>query len=168
MAQPNVLILRAPGTNCDLETEYAFEKAGAKSERLHINRLLEDPGMFDKFEILCLPGGFSYGDDVAAGKVLANLFEHHLADAVKRFKESDKLVLGICNGFQILIKSGILFEASSSSESPATLTWNNSGQFDDRWVELTVYGAKSVFLKDIERMYLPIAHAEGKFVVPRR
>ena len=161
---PNVLILRAPGTNCDRETAFAFEQAGATTELLHVNRLLESPSLFEKFQILCLPGGFSYGDDVAAGRILANQIQHHLADQMQAFKEAGKLILGICNGFQILIKSGVLLPNTPDGAAPATLTWNDSGKFEDRWVELAAPGEKCVFLRGIERMYLPIAHAEGKFV----
>ena len=168
MTKPNVLILRAPGTNCDKETAYAFEQAGATTESLHINRLLESPGLFDKFQILCLPGGFSYGDDVAAGRVLGNQFQHHLTEQMLRFKAAGKLILGICNGFQVMIKSGILFDADPNQGMPATLTWNDSGRFQDRWVQLGTDGDRCVFLKEIEQMYLPIAHAEGKFVARDR
>lgn len=168
MTKPNVLILRAPGTNCDKETAFAFEQAGAKTEILHVNRLLETPTLFDRFQILCIPGGFSYGDDVAAGRILGNQFQHHLTDQMRRFKEAGKLILGICNGFQVMIKSGILFDADPQQGMPATLTWNDSGRFEDRWVELGTNGDKCVFLKGIERMYLPIAHAEGKFVARDR
>jgi len=164
MPQPNVLILRAPGTNCDRETAFAFQQAGAKTELLHINRLLENPGLFGKFQILCIPGGFSYGDDVAAGRILGNQIQHHLAEQMARFKEDGKLILGICNGFQVLIRSGVLLDGESESGPPATLTYNDSGKFEDRWVRLAVAGTKSVFLKDVEAMYLPVAHAEGKFV----
>ena len=168
MAKPNVLILRAPGTNCDQETAFAFEKAGAATELLHVNRLLENPALFKRFQILCIPGGFSYGDDVAAGRILANQMEHHLAEEMARFKDDDKLILGICNGFQVLLKSGVLLQPitdqSTQRRAAATLTWNDSARFDDRWVELAVDGHKCVFLKDIQRMYLPVAHAEGKFV----
>ena len=164
MPQPNVLILRAPGTNCDQETAFAFEQAGAKAELLHINRLLEDPGLFARFQILCIPGGFSYGDDVAAGRILGNQIQHHLADRMARFKSDGKLILGICNGFQVLIKSGVLVEADAENGPPATLTYNDSGKFEDRWVRLAVRGSRSVFLRGIDRMYLPVAHAEGKFV----
>ena len=90
MSTPNVLILRAPGTNCDQETAFAFEQAGGKVEILHINRLLEDPSLFGRFQILCIPGGFSYGDDVAAGRILANQIEHHLADQLAQFKAAEK------------------------------------------------------------------------------
>jgi phosphoribosylformylglycinamidine synthase len=164
MPQPNVLILRAPGTNCDLETAFAFETAGAAAERVHINRVLEDPTLLDRFQILCLPGGFSYGDDVAAGRILANQIEHHLGEQMTRFKDAGKLILGICNGFQILIKSGVLLDSSGGTGQTATLTWNDSGRYEDRWVRVGVDGAKCVFLKDIDEMYLPVAHAEGKFV----
>ena len=163
MRRPSVLILRAPGTNCDIETAFAFERAGASSEVLHINRLLGDPGLFRRFQILCIPGGFSYGDDVAAGRILANQIQHHLADHLAEFKAAEKLILGICNGFQVLIKSSVLLEPDAQGP-PATLTWNESGRYEDRWVRLASVGAKCVFLRGIESMYLPVAHAEGKFV----
>ena len=163
-SQPNVLILRAPGTNCDRETAYAFEQAGAKAELLHINRLLESPGLFDGFQILCIPGGFSYGDDVAAGRILGNQIRHHLAEQMAQFKAEDKLILGICNGFQVLTKSGVLLDADAEKGPPATVTYNDSGKYEDRWVRLDVRGTKSVFLAGIDTMYLPVAHAEGKFV----
>ena len=108
MPTPRVLILRAPGTNCDIETAFAFEQAGGKPERLHINRLMENPRAADDYQILCLPGGFSYGDDIAAGRILANQIRHHLQDTLNDFKDAGKLILGICNGFQILIKTGVL------------------------------------------------------------
>ncbi len=164
MSEPNVLILRAPGTNCDMETAFAFQQAGGKTQLLHINRLLESPRLFEDFQILCIPGGFSYGDDVAAGRILGNQIQHHLAEQFAQFKAAGKLILGICNGFQVLIKSGVLLDVDPTTGPPATLTWNDSGQFEDRWVNLAVHGEKSVFLRGIESMYLPVAHAEGKFV----
>ncbi len=164
MLQPRVLILRAPGTNCDLETAYAFEMAGAKAQRVHINRLVDHPQWLAEFQMLCIPGGFSYGDDVAAGRILAIQIEHHLAEQLAEFKARDKLILGICNGFQVLIKSGVLLTRDPVEGPPATLTWNDSGRYEDRWVRLRVRGSKSVFLRGIESMELPVAHAEGKFV----
>jgi len=163
MATPRVLILRAPGTNCDRETAFAFERAGGSCEPVHIERLLGDPSLLGQFQILCLPGGFSYGDDIAAGRILANQLRHHLADVLKEFKAAGRLILGVCNGFQILIKSGLIL-ADEPAGAPATLTWNDSGKFEDRWVRLAVDGSKCVFLRGITSMYLPIAHAEGKFV----
>jgi len=164
MPRPNVLVLRAPGTNCDLETAFAFETAGAATERVHVNRLLEEPALLDGFQILCIPGGFSYGDDVAAGRILANQLQHHLGEPIAQFKDAGKLILGICNGFQVLIKLGVLLGNENSGGPTTTLTWNDSGRYEDRWVRLGVDGTKCVFLTGIEEMYLPVAHAEGKFV----
>ncbi len=164
MGQPKVIVLRAPGTNCDEETAFAFERAGARAERIHINRLLERPTLIDDFQVLCLPGGFSYGDDVAAGRILATQMRRYLADALMRFRDAGKLVLGICNGFQVLIKSGILLEDSAAGLPAATLTWNDSGRYQDRWVNLKADNSRCVFMKGIDSLYLPIAHAEGKFV----
>ncbi len=161
--RPKTLVLRAPGTNCDVETAYAFRLAGADAEAIHVNQVVENPGLLDDFQILCLPGGFSYGDDVAAGRVLASQLMSRLADAMRSFCASDKLVLGICNGFQILLKSGLLLPDDADG-SQATLTWNDSGRFTDQWVNLLGNGSRCVFLKEIDQMYLPIAHAEGKFV----
>lgn len=166
MPSPRVLILRAPGTNCDEETAYAFELAGAAAERVHVNRLIENPALKDRYQILCVPGGFSYGDDIAAGRILASRLNRHLADMVDSFVHGsgDRLVLGICNGMQVLMRLGVLTEGVTDDHTPATLTWNDHGRFEDRWVNLVVDQTPCVFLKDIERMYLPMAHAEGKFV----
>ena len=90
MATPRVLILRAPGTNCDGETAFAFHQSGAESDVIHINRLRENPALTRQYQVLCIPGGFSYGDDVAAGRILANQLRHHLADAIAEFKEAGK------------------------------------------------------------------------------
>ncbi len=163
MPAPRVLILRAPGTNCDGETAFAFETAGAKTEKVHLNRLLESPQLAEQFQILCVPGGFSYGDDIAAGRIFGNQIRHHLYDALHEFKAAGKLILGVCNGFQILIKSGVLLP-DQAHEPIATLTLNDSGKFEDRWVQLRTSGDNCVFLKGVDEMYLPIAHAEGKFV----
>jgi phosphoribosylformylglycinamidine synthase subunit PurQ / glutaminase len=164
MPQPRVLILRAPGTNCDGETAHAFALAGGRTDVLHINRLLEQPNLYSQYQILCIPGGFSFGDDIASGRILANLIRHHLADAMREFKAAGKLIIGICNGFQVLIKSGILLDDDQEHGPPATLAWNQSGRFEDRWIHLGVEGSKCIFLAGIESMYLPVAHGEGRFV----
>jgi phosphoribosylformylglycinamidine synthase len=163
MATPRVLILRAPGSNCDQETAFAFATAGAQPEVVHLNRLLEKPTLAAGFQILGIPGGFSYGDDISAGRIFGNQIRHHLRDTLHEFKAAGKLILGICNGFQILIKSGILLP-DRADEPQATLTLNDSGKFEDRWVWLKTAGTQCVFLRGIESMYLPIAHAEGKFI----
>ena len=101
MPTPNVLILRGPGTNCDRDAEFAFNTAGGRAERLHIQALRENPTRLRDFQILVCPGGFSYGDDVGSGKIMASQLEHFLADAIREFRDEEKLILGICNGFQI-------------------------------------------------------------------
>ncbi len=167
MPAPRVLILRAPGTNCDEETAYAFHCAGATAERVHVNRLIENPALQDRYQVLCIPGGFSYGDDIAAGRILATRLRRHLSEMVDAFVHGngDRLVLGICNGMQVLMRLGVLTEGVGSELAPAaTLTWNNHGRFEDRWVHLAVDNTPCVFLNAIERMYLPMANAEGKFV----
>lgn len=164
MAQPRILILRAPGTNCDAETAHAFRCAGGLADVLHLNRLLEAPRLATDYQALCIPGGFSYGDDVAAGKIFANQLRRHLQDVLEEFRSAGKLLLGICNGFQVLVKSGLL-DTDDAQGPAASLAWNTSGRFLDRWVHLRTEGTKCVFLAGIERMFLPIAHAEGQFVV---
>lgn len=168
MPAPRVLILRAPGTNCDQETAFAFELAGAKPELIHVNRLLENPSKTAEFQVICLPGGFSYGDDIAAGRILGNQIRHHLNDTLAEFRAAGKLILGICNGFQILLKSGVLLPDTVDGTAPTTLAWNDSGKFEDRWVNLAVESDRCVFLRGIQSMYLPVAHAEGKFVARDR
>ena len=167
MASPRVLVLRAPGTNCDQETAYAFEKVGAVTTSVHVNSLIESPDSAKDYQILCFPGGFSYGDDIAAGRILAQRLQVHLRDTVDLFRSKDRLVLGICNGFQVMMRLGIFFPDHTDpiSNPPATLAANKQAKFEDRWVHLCVADSKSVFLRDIERMYLPMAHAEGRFVV---
>ncbi len=191
MSPPRVLVLRAPGTNCDVETAHAFEVAGATAERIHVGRLIDNPALHKRYQILCIPGGFSYGDDIAAGRILATRMRHHLDDMIHHFVDSgDNLVLGICNGMQVLMRLGVLtagveapqvaMAGAAVSDSlpagddqvgvlryevpPATLTWNNHGRFEARWVHLAVDQTPCVFLQNIDRMYLPMAHAEGKFV----
>jgi phosphoribosylformylglycinamidine synthase subunit PurQ / glutaminase len=163
MATPRILILRAPGTNCDVETAHAFALAGGIAERWHVNRLLEEPARLAEFQVCCIPGGFSYGDDVAAGRIFGNQIRHHLADALAEFRDAGKLILGICNGFQVLLKSGLLVEEDDRGPL-ATLAWNDSGRFEDRWVRLRVDAGQCVFLTGITELELRVTHAEGKFV----
>lgn len=163
MAAVRVLILRAPGANCDIETAFAFEKAGAVVERVHINRLKENPGLLDDYQVLTIPGGFTYGDDVAAGKILAVQLRTHLNDAIWRFRDQGKLILGICNGFQALLKAGLIVPPEQSGV-PATLTANDPPGFMDRWVHLRAEPSRCPFLQGYSVWEAPIAHGEGRFV----
>jgi len=165
MTKVKAVVLRAAGINCDMETEYAFERAGAETQRVHINRVIEDKSLLDKYQILVIPGGFSYGDDVSAGKILANQIIHHLYEPLRKFIDAGKLVLGICNGFQVLVKAGILpGDGSAARQGPVTITYNDSGKFEDRWVYLAPQSDKCVFIEPGRQIYLPVAHGEGKVV----
>lgn len=171
MSTPRVAVLRAPGTNCDHETAHAFELCGAQPERIHLNRVLERPELLQDFQILCIPGGFSYGDDIGSGVIFASQLRSRLAGALGEFLQADKLCLGICNGFQVLLKAGVLpsgildSSLAARQNAPATLTWNHNGKYTARWVHLRTANSKSVFLRGIESLDLPIAHAEGRIVV---
>lgn len=165
--KPRTLILRTAGTNCDAETAYAFELAGAQCEKIHINRLLAEPRLLDRFQIMAFPGGFSYGDDIAAGRILANQIAHHLGDGLRCFVEAGKPVIGICNGFQVLVKTELLpGPLAGRSGQTCTLTNNDCGRFVDRWIHLAPRGAKCIWTRGLEPLELPIAHGEGKFVPP--
>jgi phosphoribosylformylglycinamidine synthase len=164
MADVKAIVFRAAGINCDLETQHAFELAGAQADRVHINRIIEDKSLLDQYQVLVIPGGFSYGDDVAAGKILANQIKHHLYDRLRKFIDDGKLVLGICNGFQVLVKAGILPGNNGSNEQSVTITYNDSNKFEDRWVYLSPQTAKCVFIEQGRQIYLPVAHGEGKIV----
>ncbi len=164
MAEVRALVLRAAGVNCDMETRHALELAGAEADRIHVNRLIEDKSLLDRYHILVFPGGFSYGDDVAAGRILANQIVHHLAEPIQRFIDDGKLVLGICNGFQVLVKMGVLPGNGAFRQEHVTITYNDSGKFEDRWVHLLPQTDRCVFIEPQRQIYLPVAHGEGKVV----
>jgi len=163
MPTPRVLILRSPGANCDGETQFAFQRAGAEADLVHINRLRENPKLLHDYQVLCIPGGFSYGDDIAAGRILAHQLMTFLADEIRRFRDQEKLILGVCNGFQVILKAGLLIPPDEDGPL-ATLAHNRHGRFEDRWIHMTATPGKCVWLKDIDRLHLPIAHGEGAFV----
>ncbi len=165
MSKARTLILRAPGTNCDAETAFAFEQAGAEVSLVHVNQLIRGEQRLSDYQIIVIPGGFTYGDDIAAGKVLANELRLKLGEDIPRFVEDGGLILGICNGFQVLVKAGIMPRPVNGSPPLLTLMTNDSGKFECRWVHLRV-NKKSpcVFTQGIDSLYLPVAHAEGKVV----
>jgi len=168
MKKVKAIILRTAGTNCDRETAEAFRMAGAEADLVHVNSLKRERGLLDKYHIMAIPGGFTYGDDIASGKVLANELKSTLKAQVTRFVKRGKPVIGICNGFQVLVKMGILPDLKGKLDYSieATLSLNDSGKFEDRWVHLRKEKASSCIwtegLPDI--IYVPVAHAEGKFM----
>jgi phosphoribosylformylglycinamidine synthase I len=161
MARVKTLILRAPGTNCDGETAFALEQAGSQVESVHINELVRVPELLFRYQIMVIPGGFTYGDDISGGKILANELKLKLGAEIRRFVADGRLILGICNGFQVMVKAGILPQSS-----PLTLAGNDSGRFECRWVYLRVNeNSPCIFTRGISTMYLPVAHGEGKVVM---
>ncbi|MBK8913429.1 MAG: phosphoribosylformylglycinamidine synthase subunit PurQ [Phycisphaerales bacterium] len=164
MAGVSVLVLRAAGTNCDGETCHAWERAGAAPQRVHIRELAESPHKLAEYAILTLPGGFSYGDDIGAGRILASQLARHLGDAIREFVRRDRLVLGICNGFQALAKAGLLSgDGSGAAPADVTLCDNEPPGFQDRWVTLrAAERTRCAFLEPGRAYELPIAHGEGR------
>lgn len=168
MKEVRTIVLRVDGTNCDEETVIAFKKAGSLVDLVHINELKKGYKSLEDYQILCLPGGFAHGDHIAAGKIWAVEFKHSLSKDVKKFVEEGKLVIGICNGFQVLVKTGLLpaFERTMEKQK-ATLFYSDCGSFQDRWIYMKHENkGKCVFTKGIKDIiYLPINHGEGKFFV---
>ena len=166
--KPRILILRAAGINCDAETAFAFERHGAETEAIHVNRLLAGDRTLDDFDGLAIPGGFSYGDDIAGGKVLAVEMRHHLAEPILRLIERGGVVVGICNGFQVLVKMGILpgveAESGALARQEATLIDNESNRYEDRWVTIESTSDRSIFCRKGERLRMPVAHGEGRYL----
>jgi phosphoribosylformylglycinamidine synthase len=162
-----VLIPIGYGLNCEDETAYAFEMVGAQVDRVHLKDLFSNPDMLSNYHLLALIGGFSFGDHISAGKVLANLYKSKLNEEIMRFISEGKLIFGECNGFQVMVKLGILPGLDNDyNTQKVTLVSNDSGVFEDRWVTLRVNtNSKCVFTKGIRKMYLPVRHGEGKFVV---
>ncbi len=163
---PNALILRTAGTNCDLELAHAFHIAGATPHRVHLHTLIEEPARVEAFDLIGLPGGFSYGDDIAAGRILANRLRHRLDKPLRDAIDRGVPVIGICNGFQVLVKMGLLPDPHAGRQT-ATLTDNADGRFVDRWVRLVAPPSRCVWTRGLDAFELPIAHGEGRFVLER-
>ncbi len=165
---PRALILTGYGLNCEAETAVALARAGARADRLHLNDLLARPARLADYQLLAIIGGFSFGDHLGAGRVLAIRLRHGLADQLADFVAAGGLVIGICNGFQVLCKLGLLpafTPFSRRSPQLVTLTHNDSGVFRDDWVHLRVNPASPcVFTRGLERLDLPVRHGEGKFL----
>ena len=169
-----VIVLRTAGTNCNAETAFAFRSFGAQVDQVHIKKLIDQEVYIRDYHILAIPGGFTYGDDIESGRILANELSRKLGPDICQFIGDQKLIIGICNGFQVLVKSGILpgplddneAKAHDSSQK-ATLFNNNSGKFEARWTHLKVEG-KSPWLANIKEISLPIAHGEGHYVISQK
>src|SRR6185295_14469750 len=158
MGKPSVIVLAGYGLNCEDETARAFELAGAKADIVHINDLIDGTKKLKNYKIMAIPGGFSFGDDTGSGKAYANKLKNHLSAQLKEFVEKDKLVIGICNGFQVLTNSGLL---------PGALVFNSNARYTDRWVDLKIE-SETPWLAGIKTLSVPIAHGEGRFVADEK
>jgi len=165
MKKPKALVLRAAGINCDLETASALAMAGAEPELVHIRQIRSGRKKLTDYAILIIPGGFSYGDDVAGGRILANEIRLHMPE-LRLFVKSGRPVLGVCNGCQALVKAGVLPQTRNGDQT-ASFAVNDSNHYEDRWCRLRINTqSHCIFLKDLPEMIeLPVAHGEGKFVV---
>lgn len=154
---PRAIIFSGYGLNCEEETKHAFEVAGAKADIVHINDVIAQPSILKNYQILAMPGGFSYGDHLGSGRAYGLKLQNHLGKHLEAFIKRDTLMIGICNGFQILVNSGIL---------PGSLLPNTSARYVDRWVDLRVVG-KSPWLEGVTHLSLPIAHGEGRYYMSK-
>ncbi len=166
---PVALIIRTAGTNCDRELAHGFELAGARTQSVHLNQLIESPGRLDEAGLVGFPGGFSYGDDIAAGRIFANRLRHRLLGPLRHAITQGVPMIGICNGFQAMVKLGLLPDPMADPDAGggqvATLADNNTGRFIARWVKLSVPKSSAcLWTQGIRSLELPIAHGEGRFV----
>lgn len=168
MGKAQVLILSGYGVNCEVETGWAFEKAGADRVTItHINRAIAGEVSLDDFQVLVFPGGFSFGDHIASGRVLGVKVKQELGPRLTEFVRSGRLVLGICNGFQVLVKTGLLPGDDEQVFAPqkVTLAHNDSARYEDRWVTLKANPkSRSPFLRDVGTISCAVRHGEGKFL----
>ncbi len=162
---PKALVLRTGGTNCEEETARALALGGAEVEILHTDRLIEQPARIEAYRILVFAGGFSYGDDLAAGRVWGLELRTSLGEALRAHVERGGLMLGVCNGFQALVEAGLFEPERSARERDVALYANASDHYECRWVELEAHPSRCLWLRPGERLPCPVAHAEGRLVV---
>jgi phosphoribosylformylglycinamidine synthase len=160
-------MLMAPGTNCDFETQVAFEMAGAEVDSALVTELFREEKKLMDYQIMIIPGGFTYGDDISAGRIMANEIRLRLGEDIRKFVDDGRLVMGVCNGFQVLVKARVLPGFADHDSQPMTLTANDSGKFECRWIHLKINpDSPCVFTRGISSLYIPVNHGEGKMVAP--
>ena len=171
MMAPRVAVLFGFGINCDHETKAVFEMVGAQAERIHVNRFVSGDADLSTYDILAVPGGFSFGDHLGSGRLLGNRMRFAMRESLMSFVKAGKPIIGICNGFQVLVKTGLLL-GPETGRSPdflqrGSLTLNDSGRYEDRWVTLE-FDPESpcIWTKGMDRIECPVRHGEGKYVMP--
>lgn len=167
--KPKAIILYTDGINTEYETRYALEQAGAEAEVVHLNQLINREKRLADYQIMFCPGGFSYGDDIASAKIFAAMLLNHVSEDIQEFIEKDKIVVGVCNGFQLLLRMGLLPFRNVGVEQPeAALCENSVGHHTDYWVKMKVEPNRCVFLRHLEGKIIgsPVAHGEGRFLAP--
>jgi len=162
MAQPRVLVLTEQGINCEDETKFAFELAGALTEIVHLQDLIDNKNKLSNYQILAIPGGFSYGDHTGSGKAFANRLRNNYWDEIKSFTDKDTLTIGICNGFQVLVNSGLLPNLDGNNYQQVALTHNEHPRYNCRWVDVKFQG-EGPWVRRLSTISMPIAHGEGRF-----
>ncbi|MBI3573420.1 phosphoribosylformylglycinamidine synthase subunit PurQ, partial [Candidatus Kaiserbacteria bacterium] len=158
MKKVKALVFSGYGLNCEEEAAYGFTLAGAKADIVHINDVIDGRVKLDSYHILAFPGGFAYGDDTGSGKAYANRVKNHLGKQLTKFLKEKKLIIGLCNGFQILTHLGLL---------PGALTFNSSNRYSDRWTDMVVEG-DSPWLAGITKLSAPIGHGEGRYIADKK
>ncbi|MBU1992286.1 MAG: phosphoribosylformylglycinamidine synthase I [Patescibacteria group bacterium] len=162
--KPKVLVLTGYGINCEEETAYCFEQKGGQAEIVHVNDLIDGHKKLDNYQIMAVPGGFSYGDDTGSGNAMANRIKNNLGDKFLKFAQQDKLMIGICNGFQILTNLGVVPALNQEyGKRQAVLMHNKTARYECRWVHLKNTSQKCIWTRGINIIHLPIAHGEGNF-----
>lgn len=157
MSRPVAVVLAAPGTNRDHDVAFALDRAGADPRLTLLSELVETPTLLRSAQLLVVAGGFSYADALGAGRMWSLMLTHSVGDALHQFVRDGKPVIGICNGFQVLTRTGLL---------PGALGHNESGHFQCEWVELEVPTSNCVWTRDLGPIECPIAHGEGRYVHP--
>jgi len=164
MSQPKILVITGYGINCEEETAKVFELEGGKSKIVHINDLIDGSKNLNDYQIMAFPGGFSYGDDTGSGNALANRIKNNLEDKFIKFAEEDHLIIGVCNGFQILTNLGLVPAINKAyGKREVALMHNTTARYECRWVHMKNISKKCIWTRDIDILHVPIAHGEGNF-----
>lgn len=164
MAKPKALIITGYGINCEEETAKCFDMSGATSEIVHINDLISEDKKMSDYQIMAFPGGFSYGDDTGSGNAFANKLKNHLNDDLLSFANEDKLIIGICNGCQIVTNLGLIPALNNNyGERQVALMHNKTARYECRWIYMKNTSENGIWTRGIDVLHVPVAHGEGNF-----